>query len=234
MLASNLQRKAARRRAAPKRLERTPGKASSYIHHLDELLISDALLPVVLYGRVSRRHQQSNSNLDDQIEYEREQLQLLRVVLIEVFDEVGSGWDGDRQKLEAAAEYARCHDAVLIARSTCRIIRSIDYRDDRDPDVLPTDREYRELLRLLGDVTLATRLHPDASWIDVRRVETLQGQAMKGRKGGRPKKKSRGCYMPRATDSEKANARTLRAEGHSIREIGRKLQRPHSTIQEWL
>ncbi len=208
------------------------GTANDYIRHLTDLLVPG--LPAVLYCRVSGRTQDKKNNLAEQVRYERQQLDDIGVSVIEVFREVSSGWKDDRPQLKAAAEHALQNNTVLVARSLCRIIRSTDYRDDRNPDALPSVGEYEELVRITGGVTLATRIHPETNWKDVKSEESKQGQRQKNRKGGRPRVKALG-YMKRRREEKLLQICELYVSGeHSFRGIEAMTGIPESTVRRWI
>jgi hypothetical protein len=89
-----------------------------------------------------------------------------------------------------AAARAKDEGAVLLAESTCRFLRAANYNHKTNRNAKPTTQDFRDLLRLTGNVTLATRLHPDASQHKVRSRQTKRGHKTQGQKGGRPPKDS--------------------------------------------
>ncbi|MDA1275861.1 MAG: recombinase family protein [Verrucomicrobia bacterium] len=75
---------------------KTLGIASDYIAHIDGIKPG----PVVLYVRVSRRHQ--DESLPAQETNLQRELQSRGFSVLEVFMETASGWAGDRIQLERA------------------------------------------------------------------------------------------------------------------------------------
>ena len=142
---------------------------------------------------------------------------------------IQSGWDDDRLVLEVAAELAHKEGAVIVAESPDRFIRSIDFHTKTNPGALPTVAEYEKLMEVVGDVTLATVLPPDAPWKKVRGYQSRRGQIAKGSKPGRPKK----TRYKRRDESEISRAREMKGE-HSIGKIAKAVGRAKSTVQYWL
>ena len=138
---------------------------------------------VVLWVRVSVREQKRRKNLDDQDAALRQATDRYGVDVVRVFRHVGSGWDVLDQ-LKAAIDFARKHDAVLVAESVDRFLRHPEFRTDTNPDVTPSEEQLEELDRVADGVVLMTLLDPNSEPHEIRSYQRARGQATKGNKGG--------------------------------------------------
>src|SRR5581483_4184580 len=205
-----------------------PGKAIDYINHLRELVEPE--LKAVIYVRKSRCDQ--NDSRADQEAFCRRVLKRFRIRVIAVFSEVESGWrfdSDDRERLEAAAAFALRHNAILVAESTSRFIRSRRY-SKLNQHTTPTTLEYETLRELTLGVTLATIHHPDLPPAEERSMQTKRGKEAKGHPGGRPPQPG---YKKRKRLRLQARVCELLAEGRSLGEIERTTGVPKSTIRDW-
>jgi DNA invertase Pin-like site-specific DNA recombinase len=221
----------AKRRLAVRRLE--PGTASNYIRHLPALLKAGLVSCVVLYCRVSGWAQFRRGNAEDQEAYLRQLLEPLGIEVVEVFKEVGPGWDLCRSQISEAIASARKHGAVVLAESPDRFLRSEHFHSKENQDALPTEAQFEELGRLADGVVLATYLPPDATPAEVRSYQRKRGQQIKNRKGGRPPKEQPG-YKTRRREEWLPTVLRLHAKGMSQRGIHRRTKVARTTIQRWL
>ena len=109
---------------------------------------------VVIYCRVSGHVQERSQNLSDQGENLKNELKQRGFVVLEIISEVASGWKEDRDGLLRAVEIAHENDAVVVAESVTRFIRSRDYNSKTNRNALPTVAEYRRLQRDTQGVNL--------------------------------------------------------------------------------
>ena len=109
------------------------------------------------------------------------------VNVIDVVRCVGSGTD--HFWLAPAVEKARRYNAKLFAESTDRLIRHPAYHSKRNPDAQAREPDLQDLQFCTKGVTLVTDLHPDASPQEVRSYQRKRGQRLKGKRGGRPRKR---------------------------------------------
>ena len=201
--------------------------ASQYIHRFNEL---QAETKVVLCVRVSSHLQEKSKNLDDQEWNLREQAGKAGLKVVGVVDHVGSGVDPIW--LVVAAEYAREHDAVLLAETVDRYIRHPGYHSVDNPEAQARKTDLEWLTALVMGIQLYTHLDPDATPGEVRAYQIERGQRMKNNKGGRPKGKK--VSKKQRREELQGKAVELRRQGCSLREIARRLQIAHSTIHNWL
>lgn len=211
-----------------------PGKASEYITSIKLLVKNGQINNVVLWCRVSAHGaQKRRENVRDQEKFLRRISKELGLTVIACFRCTESGWDLDNPVLAGAIRYARLNDAVLLAESTDRFLRSRDYKTEKNfNNAIPTVAQLAELSRQAAGVTLATYLDPDASPKEVRSFQRKRSQWAKGNKGGRPPKKIPGLkkliretLLPRAL--ELLHAR------FTYREISAELNISVSTLQGW-
>ena len=217
--------------SAKKTIERivTPGDASAYITH-DGIQKGDR---VVLFCRVSTRQQNHSGNLEGQEHYLTDQMHARGAIVVCVEKYVGSGLDP--LHLIQAAKIARQCSAKIVALTTDRFIRHEFFKATRAKNRQLRVNQYG--LELLQDIAtgveLVTLEDPNASLSKCAGLLKRVGQIAKGRKGGRPKKKIPGDkkkrrqhYLPRVYQ--------LCTEGHSNREIARRLNLPESTVRYWV
>ena len=144
---------------------------------------------------------------------------------------IGSGTDPSW--LRQAAEIAKHEDAVLLAESTSRFIRSQQYHSAKRPDAQPSDADLQHLRECTGGVRLVTVLPPDATPQQERAFATKRGQVAKARKGGRPRKSKPG-YKKLRRERELSRVHQLRHCGATITEIHIRTGIPRMTIFDWL
>ncbi len=188
---------------------------------------------VVIYCRVSGHVQERSQNLSDQGENLKNELKQRGFVVLEIISEVASGWKEDRDGLLRAVEIAHENDAVVVAESVTRFIRSRDYNSKTNRNALPTVAEYRRLQRDTQGVKLATLVAPDATPEEIRSYETKRGKKSKGNPGGRPKKRDPGykkrerqMYLPIVLERYKQNK--------NIAAIARSVNLKYDTVYSWI
>jgi DNA invertase Pin-like site-specific DNA recombinase len=133
-----------------------------------------------------------------------------------VFEGVESGQiQKDRPLLGQAIDEAQRKDAILVAPSRDRLIRSRSFDGSNETEA-PTIAEYMQLQQMAGEVPLATLHDPDQP---ARSEQIKRGQAAKGNRGGRPRKRK---WKARRL-ARIGLARKMREEGKSYRQITRSL-----------
>ena len=210
----------------------TPPKASEYLRHLKRLLSVNNSLKAVVWCRVSGREQNRRRNLNNQAISLVRKIESRDVAVVKVFKSISSGWDQDRTVFHQAIEYALHHDAVVIAESTDRFIRSTGFTA-KTPSVQPSRVEWETLADHARNVTLATLLHPDTNWRKVRGYQSKRGIREKGAKCGRPIKFS-GCERRLRRQALLARALELHSWHLSLRDIEKELGVPWRTLGDWL
>ncbi len=216
-----------RQRVSAKRWLAT-GKASDYIGTIDKLRKGQA---VVLYCRVSRCVQRRRGNLADQEQTLREIVERLGGHVVAVVSFVGSGQDSSM--LARAAALAKQHAAVIVAETTDRLIRHPAYHSDENWKVQARDIDLQDVKYWADSVPVLTALHPDATPEEARSSQTMRGQRVKGRKGGRPKLSKPG-YKKTRRQRLLPIVQSMRREGASLGQIAVTVGVPRSTVQEWV
>ena len=206
------------------------GIASDYIIDIRRLKRGQ---PVVIYCRVSGNVQESSQNLSNQGENLKNESKQREFVVLKIVSEVASGWKEDRDALKLAAEYALAKDAVLVAESVTRFIRSRDYNSVTNWNAKPTVADYNRLQLETDGVELATLINPDATPEEIRSYETKRGKKSKGNPGGRPKKRDPGykkrerqMYLPKVLERYKQNK--------NIAAIARSVNLKYDTVYSWI
>ncbi len=188
---------------------------------------------VVIYCRVSGRDQERSQNLCDQDENLERELEKLGFNVIESLGEVGAGWKGDRDGLLRAVEIAHENDAVVVAESVTRFIRSRDYNSVTNWNAKPTVADYNRLQLETDGVELATLINPDATPEEIRSYETKRGKKSKGNPGGRPKKCSPG-YKKRERQMYLPKVLELYKQNKNIAAIARSVNLKYDTVYSWV
>ena len=205
-----------------------PGDASSYISKLGP---QHAGRKVVLVCRVSRRHQSDRGNLKNQEANLRRAAESVGAIVVLVIRYVGSGvnpwW------VERAAMFAQQHGAILLAESTDRFIRPLDYHSKRNPHAKPTRMDLDDLRFYAAGAPLVTLCEPNAELAEVRSLHSKRGQRSKGRKGGRPRSRTPG-YLKQRRTALIDRVKRLRRRGRSLRAIARKTGVPFNTVHRWI
>ncbi len=198
-------------------------------------------LLAVLYVRVSSGKQGRNGNAEHQLVYLRKRVKRIAAkygVTIEIVDDgefaenesAWKLWASGRPELVKAAKLAREKDAILVALNTSRLVRNRHHARG----VMPTVADYEDLMASVGNVRLATVLHPDQH--EDRSADTKRGFQGKNAKPGRKKKRH---YGQRWEDLPKSIRRQIRAwwnEGLGNRKIAQMLgmkKSQESTIRGW-
>ena len=150
------------------------GLASQYIHHADAIIHPGT--PVVLSPRVSGRTQARNGSLNRNTAELEEYAARHGAEVVGICPDTASGMSLDRPGLLRAAALACRHNAIILAHNVGRLIRSAEFHRTRNAGAQPTQAEYEALVRAVGGATLATILHPDTDWREVRAAETRRGK----------------------------------------------------------
>ena len=189
---------------------------------------------VVIYCRVSGNVQERSQNLSDQGENLKNESKQRGFAVLEIVSEVASGWKEDRDALKLAAEYALAKDAVLVAESVTRFIRSRDYNSVTNWNVRSPPLQIIDRLQLETDgVELATLINPDATPEEIRSYETKRGKKSKGNPGGRPKKCSPG-YKKRERQKFLPIVLERYKQNKNIAVISRSVNLKYDTVYSWI
>ena len=151
-------------------------KASEYLYHLKEYYEQHPDMIALIYARVSTGAQGYKRNLDTYEKVLRRKLKKLNIPVIGCYREVSSGKIlecDERWALANATKEAIKQKAVIVAPSADRLLRNKDFNTKTNPDVRPTEAEFKELKKLTCNVPLVTLLHPDMPPMEIRqnRVE---------------------------------------------------------------
>jgi hypothetical protein len=157
-------------------------------------------------------------------------------------------WSGHGEEWHAilccVAEFARKHDATVVAATLCRLIRNPVFRSNHSQlcKLQARESDLEDLRLAMGGVPVMTYLDPDASPGECRSLLIRWGQGAKGHKGGRGRK--RVDQSPGYRKRRKAACRPLAVDlyrrGASTRFIERRASRLHGsrisrqTILNWL
>jgi hypothetical protein len=149
----------------------SPGHAPDYFDHLRAVVRRAARkgithLLIVPYARISDPRPGKRETTTDQLRTCKSEIASLEKefgVTLEIIgqsDEAVSGWKfkkRERRKLVKAANLAREKNAVLVAFDGSRFVRNEDCRFG----ALPTEDDFKQLMRLVGNVQLATIASPE-------------------------------------------------------------------------
>lgn len=184
----------------------------------------------VLWCRVSSPAQKLNGNNDDQEAELRRAVEARGGIVVGVRKYVGVAWKAESELYDVANEASRC-GAVLLAESTSRFARHIDYDPKRRPHLIAGTSALYNLCCVCGNVTLVTLHDPDATWQEERAYQAKRGQWQKRKTGGRPHKPG---YKKRRRENLLPIAQKLHDEGKSNRKIARVLEIGETTIRRWV
>jgi hypothetical protein len=207
--------------------------------------------PLVLICRVSTDAQKENGNLAHQVSGLRANARKHSRNIIEIYEETASGkTGGNREQLRRAAKRAKDCNAILVAESTDRFIRTAHYTSRHQGAILRM-KDLERLRRLTLGVPLATLIPPDTQWQQVRSRQTRRGLKFKS-KGRRSRslpehhrsdRSDSICHQPWKARklARQAEAKRLIAEGKSYRQASailnqRKDRLPdqtHVTVRNW-
>ena len=209
---------------ARRRVE-THGQASKYIQHAEDALNDGDL--VFICCRISRRSQDTLATQELACLHGAVQF---GASVIDVATHVGSGFDPSW--LTPIAAQAERLGAKLLVTEVTRFIRHPGY-GPRDQSAQARESELDDLKFQTLGVPLVTLLHPDASSYECRAFQTRLGKDAKGKRGGRPRKRTPG-YKKRLREQKKPQAIEMRLGGASLNEISRALNVQRSTVQGWV
>ena len=205
------------------------GIASDYISDFRSLNRGQR---VVIYCRVSASDQERSKNLSNQVKNLIREVEQLGFDVFDRIKEVSSGWQEDRDGLLLAAKIASENNAVIVAESATRFIRSKDFNSKTNWKVKPTKAEYRRLQRETQGVKLATLVDPDATPQEIRSYETNRGKKAKGNAGGRPRKQA-GRGDPERKKMMLPKVKWMLWLGGSLKEMAEILGVSHTTVMNW-
>ena len=209
-----------------------PPQPSIYIRHSEEQVRHSLHQPAILWVRTSSKSQARMNNHEDQRAALRANAEALGFKIVLDDPWIGSGRNGDRVRFELTIEKAQKLGAILLAESTDRFIRSW-WWSKRKQYVQPTEVEWETFIALTRGVVLATIVHPDTDWRNVRGYQTERGVSQKGVKLGRQPNPKPGAKKQRR-ERLLPETRRLRDLGFSYRRIGAILGVPWPTIRDWL
>jgi hypothetical protein len=219
-----------RKRVSPRvRLKRyDPGIASDYIYHLPDLVQKAPGIGVYLWCRVSAASQKHH--LAEQVEWCRNQLQLLGVPIVGQMAVVESAIKGRRPNWHQAVQEARELGMPLVAVTTDRYLRNAD-SSFKNRHISPTNDEF-QALQYTAAVPLATLFPPDMPLWEAHGQHIKRGQEANGQTGGRPRISTPGAKKAvRMRHSDKVP--WMREFGMSYRRIAQMLHVPKTTVCRW-
>ncbi|MHC4115514.1 MAG: recombinase family protein [Planctomycetota bacterium] len=217
-----------------------PAKASNFLHWFKNYYYEHPDMVAILYNRESSNPQDYKHNHRIHEWVLRRKCKKLNIPVIGYYCETCSGkaLNTDRQALLQAVRKARAmikegKHAVILATSTDRFLRNIDFHTKDNPDVLPTEAEFEKLKKLTRCAPLASLLHPDRSWKKVRGYQSKWGQQAKGNKGGRSVEKRPGWTISRQKKKLPCVRRLLK-KGMSVTQISKRVHVARSTVSDWI
>jgi hypothetical protein len=224
-------------------------KASSIIRHLDNLLHENNELLAVRYMRTSTSEQRKYGNLRNRHRWLRSELKRRKVKGNTAFSEVADSRSlQNRWQLIGAIDEARLLQmenpratVAVVTDTRNRFLRGRFFNGQAHTDP-PSADQLEVLKKLARGVILATVVHPDTPFHQVRSYETnvpTRVGEKAGRKVGRPKLRVQVKedleWTKRDIRREKtAVAVQLLNENLSQREIAKQLGVPESTVRYWL
>ncbi|MHC4123234.1 MAG: helix-turn-helix domain-containing protein [Planctomycetota bacterium] len=215
-------------------------KASNYLHWLKKYRRKYPNSIAVLYNRESSYPQDYKRNHETHEKVLRRVCKKYGINVVRFYCETCSGkmWNADRQELRRAVRKAlmkikKGKHAFILATSSDRYLRNIDFHTIDNPAVLPTEVEFEKLKKLTRGVPLVTLLNPDRSWRSVRGYQSKWGQRVKGNKGGHPVSKRPRWTIKRREEKLPAVNRLVK-KGWNPTDIARKVKLPRQTVSDWI
>ncbi len=217
-----------------------PAKASKHLNWFKNYYSEHPNMVAILYNRESSYPQDYNGNHDMHEQVLRRACRKLNIPVVSFYCETCSGkmLNNERRALrkavrKALAKIKKWKSAIIIATSSDRFLRSVDFHTKESPSVLPTQTEFQKLQKLTRGVPLVTLLKPDKSWKKVRRYQSKWGQKIKGNKGGRPKINKPGYKKQRRLEKMPRVLR-LRKKGASWGDVLALTGIAKSTAADWV
>jgi hypothetical protein len=215
----------AKTRAIARDPKSPPGEVQDYVSSLDGLLFRRDEFPIILHTRVSARSQDCNGNLDDEVLRCLEELTKRNLVVTDITREIASGWMRDeRVALSKSVLQAQKYNAVIVAESLCRFLRSESFHTKGAPNASPTALDFEWLAHFTHGIPLATILPPNTKWQVVRSYQTIRGIQHANGPG----------YMKQRREIIRPHVLKLARLGLSLRDIERKISVSYTTIRDWL
>jgi DNA invertase Pin-like site-specific DNA recombinase len=185
----------------------------------------------MLCGRVSTRKQDDDGRLKRQIDRLRKAVEKMGVknIIDGPIVEVSLG-KVNRSGLEFIILLAEKLGAIAVFETTNRIIRAKDFCPKTNPTAQLTLEDFEELTKVTKGVPLATVLHPDADYIEIKCYQSKYEEKKKDRilydksKPGWTKRR-RKKYLPIVLK--------LRAEGMSYGAIAKQLDLSIDIVRSW-
>lgn len=208
-----------------------PARASDYIYHLQELINLGIDLPVILCGRVSTRKQDNDGSLKRQAVRLRKTVEEMgaKNIIDKPLMEVSLG-KVNRSGLESIISLAKELGAIPVFETTDRIIRAKDFCPKTNPTAIPTVEDFEELMRIADGVPLATVLHPDA---DYREIKSYQSKYEEKKKDRVLYDKSKPGWTIRRRKKYLPIVLKLRAKGMSYGKIVKATDLPLPLVRSW-
>jgi hypothetical protein len=218
-----------------------PAKASNYLYHFDDYLNQFLNVLVILYIRVSSGPQEDRGNLITYEKVLRKELKRLNIPIRDCCKDVCSGWlihhekrTGLRKAIrKAKAQNRKGINVIILSPSSDRFLRNRYYHSQERPDLIPTEDEFSEFVKLTRNVPLATFLHPDMPPEKVRSKQTKWGQQVKGKRGGRPRKEYPG-YKKKLRNEKLPIVLKLNNQGKRICEISNLTGIKGDAVSDWI
>ena len=203
---------------------------SDYIVHIPEVLEVEPDYPLLVVSRVSTQAQYDNGNAQRQHMRTVKTLKAMGAMNIvnenEPIVEVASGGFSDLA-LEHIAVIAE--GAMIVVESVDRLLRAEDYHPNKNPNALPTDKDFMRVKNILGLSTfVASVIHPDADFTEIRRYQKKMDLIV-NKIGGRPIKLTR----KQRRKKYRAKVLKMRKDGISHNQVSKQLSLPISLVRYW-
>jgi predicted site-specific integrase-resolvase len=206
-------------------------KASEHIYPLSEILEITTAFPLLLCGRVSTQKQYDDGSLERQLVRLRKAVEDMgfKNIIDEPLVEVSLG-KVNRGGLECIIAVAREYGAIPVFETTDRIIRAKDFCPKTNTTAALTVKDFEELMRVTKGDPLATVLHPDADYREIKRYQSKYEEKKKDRV---LYDKSKPGWTVRRRKKYLPIVLKLRAEGMSYGEIVKATDLPLPLVRSW-
>jgi hypothetical protein len=206
-------------------MQPAPNLASNFLCRFADIRTAYRRLRPVLYLRVSHQNQVADGTLDNHEDWLFARFFRLGIKPYGIVSCQEHGWDVTKRGREGFVDACRCAARIeqpLVAIGPSRILRCRSW-SLWDQCALPTEHRYWELLKITRGAMLTTWLPPEATNQDEHAIYST----LKANPGGRRMRPKHRRKKLRRT------ALAMLDEGYSLREVGKKLRVPHTTVKDW-
>lgn len=188
----------------------------SPILHLPDAIEKHSTRDVVLFARCSTSWPKQQGSLTPQWAGLRHGVEAAGGrMLVGIKGQESGKADQDRPLFCRALERAYQKRAIVVAEDRTRFLRAVIGGATAEPE----PREWQELWKMVGNVWLATVIHPNTPLAEVQRLKIERGMQASGKRIGRPRKLTRRLLLAILHQRRHHNPKSKTGEPCGIRSI---------------